>query len=1471
MSLNPDIRDQAYQFFIEEAQELLQVMETGLLELRQDHSISKVHELMRAAHSIKGGAASVELSAIGLLAHRLEDFFKALYSDEVDFDQELESLLLQGYDCLSHPLLEQVAVGSFDEEAALLNAEPVFAALEIRLAEALKNADSYIPSSNDLGVDIVASIFEVDVVQAIAHLQTVMLQPGDYDLAAELAGTLEMFAGFGELFNLSGFSNIIQTAQAALESNPQNALAIIKITVADCTLAAEQILAGDREQGGTVSQALVELAQGNLVEAGSPEFAAHDSSTNDAISQMFDQLGEDISNDEVEIPEAFSTFSTPIDQTTDDVFAFGSTPVDTDHLWADIPDYQSSVEDIFGTLPENASFDKDIPSTSDDDAFNQMFDSVDEDIQNLTDDKDDEVVTTPETIDQKVDIIAADILAIAEGEGRSIAEIPTDQDNLWSAIPADELSIEDIFGAIPSDYSAIAMELESETASDTASEDSLAIAEGEGRSIAEIPTDQDNLWSAIPADELSIEDIFSSIPSDYSAMAMELESETPEAKMFDLLGDDPLVDQSITEPEAELINLEINPTINNTTDDSLEQACTETSPELSPTVEQKINQEVDQSVQLPITAAVESISNIFENLPQAQKDFLLPIVSAPTQPKPKLTAKNTANKNTTAKLSVRVDLDRLERMNNLVGELTINRNSLALQNEQLQENVAELEQKFWRLRGVTRQLREISDQILLEGRLDFPKGKGVASRPASAHALPSRDLFSSSVPERQIPGNNLAEAEFDILELDSYSLLHASLQEVLEEMMQLEESVEDITIFAQQSDRTIDSQRQMLGQIRDELMWVRMLPLDHILQRFPRTLRDLASKYHKPVELKLQGTGVLVDKAVLEKLADPLLHLLRNGFDHGIENPQTRAQQGKSTTGLIEIQAYYQGNQTVIEVKDDGQGLDLQKIAQKGIERGLISAEQAASASPERLFELIFEPGFSTASQVSEISGRGVGMNIVRSQVETLKGKISVTSMPGKGSTFTLRLPLTLTIAKLLVCSLGSTNFALPADSIEEIIIPTAEQIKLANGQQFLSLKGKLIPIYVLSKVLAYNCPIPDTDSNSKAFQTIAPPEDWAAPLLLLRRGQQLFALEVARLLSEQELVIKPFGKGIAAPNYSYGCAILSDGSLIPAFDGAALIGMILGEEPSLMTMGNYSPEVGLTAESSESDLIEQEMTKEGATTKSLTALKTIMIVDDSTALRRTMALTLEKEGYRVIQKKDGKEALDGFKQHPQLDLIICDVEMPVMNGFEFLGMRRRDSALAKVPTFMLTSRSGEKHRNLAKQLGADGYFTKPYVEQDFIQDIKKFLDSQSQTLPPQNHIPQPIQGAIATKTKIKTKTILIIDDSSALRRTLALSLEQKGYRVLQGRDGTEGLEQLRHNQHTDLVICDIEMPNLNGFEFLTLRRQETQLSKIPVVMLTSRGSEKHRALASSLGAVGFFTKPYVEDKFISEIEQYIC
>ena len=1303
MSLNPDIRDQAYQFFIEEAQELLQVLEDGLLNLREDHSTNKVHELMRAAHSIKGGAASVELEAIKLLAHRLEDYFKALYSDRVEFNEELESLFLQGYDCLRHPLTEQMETGSFDEEAALLTAEPIFTALETLLGDALQEGDNYIPSANDLGVDIVASIFEVDVAQSLDRLAQVLATPENYEVSGELRAQLEVFAGFAELFNLSGFSQIIQIAQTALDSYPDRALEILRVAHADLMASKEAVLAGDRDRGGEPSQALITLANSAATEG---------------------QLGTDteVVSDDLAFNDADNIFAGTAD--TDSLWSISSVA----EPWAETA---PEVDDVFGTIP------------------------------------DDETVSETE---------------VENSEAEPWAETTAEVDDVFGTIPDDETD-ESAFAAISDD---------------------------------------------VDPNDPSLSEIFAQIPISSERQPAISEPLANQENVSDI-DESPADDEDIDVDEMFGIDREI----------------------------------VRSDIPTPqnMEAAVDSIEEIFESLPTVES---IPSAlsfseekrhpdSSPAQATPKSAPATPQSKSKKAvtNLSVRVDLDRLERMNNLIGELTINRNSLALQNQQLQDNVDELVKKFFRFREVTKRLQEVSDKMLIESekeRVILPQQLGEITGRSSAWGFP-----------RLTPTH--LNSEFDSLEMDSYSSLYSALQGVLEEVVQLEEGVDDIAIFAKQSDRTIDIQRQMLGQMRDELMWVRMLPLEQIVQRFPRTLRDMSRKYQKPVDLNLNGTEVLLDKAVLEKLQDPLLHLLRNSFDHGIEAPEIRAQAGKPETGSIEINAYYQGNQTVIEVKDDGQGLDLTKIANKAINKGLLSAEQAAVASKEELFNLIFEPGFSTANQVSELSGRGVGMSVVRSQVEFLKGKITVVSTRGQGTTFTLRLPLTLTIAKLLVCSLGSTAFAIPSDSIEEIIIPTSAQIKFSGQQKFLLWGNRLVSVYPLKQVLEYNCTIPHTGLSSKAFETIAAPQDWALPLLLLRRGQQLFALEVENLISEQELVIKPFSKAIAAPKYTYGCTILGDGTLVPAIDGATLLEEILGEAAYSST-ANIDSAIdinSLTDSAMESESIESTGSSAQSTTGN--KLLTIMVVDDSTALRRTMSLSLEKQGYRIIQSKDGKEAIDNFAKNPEIDLIICDVEMPTMNGFEFLGMRRRDSQLGKVPVVMLTSRSGAKHRNLAMQLGANGYFTKPYIEQDFLVEINKILTNKNKAL---------TQSTSKITQKKTNQTILIIDDSSALRRTLALCLEKKGYRVLQARDGGEGLDILKQNLQTTLVICDVEMPNVNGFEFLTARRDEPQLTQIPVAMLTSRSSDKHRTLAKSLGANVYFTKPYVEETFMVEIENII-
>jgi len=277
MSLSPEIRDQAYQFFIEEAAELLHIIEMGLLDLRNERSTAKIHEVMRAAHSIKGGAASVELDTIKTIAHRLESIFKALYSDTVIITPELETALLQGYDCLRMPLEQQISSGTMDEAIALAQAEPILQTLEGLLGEALQEAESYVPTSEELGVDIVASIFEVDVVQGLERLQEVRRNPGAYPVVGELRAQLEVFSGLAEILNLPGFGVLTQAALDAIHHNPDRVLDILDVVLGDFEIAKNAVLAGDRKEGGAPSVALQALAQGDAV--GLPDAPSPDSAS----------------------------------------------------------------------------------------------------------------------------------------------------------------------------------------------------------------------------------------------------------------------------------------------------------------------------------------------------------------------------------------------------------------------------------------------------------------------------------------------------------------------------------------------------------------------------------------------------------------------------------------------------------------------------------------------------------------------------------------------------------------------------------------------------------------------------------------------------------------------------------------------------------------------------------------------------------------------------------------------------------------------------------------------------------------------------------------------------------------------------------------------------------------------------------------------------------------------------------------
>ncbi|NJO41521.1 MAG: hybrid sensor histidine kinase/response regulator [Cyanobacteria bacterium RU_5_0] len=1094
MAIDPSIRDQAYQFFIEEAPELLQVLEAELLSLSHDRSTAKIHTLMRAAHSIKGGASSVGLDAIAVLAHRLESIFRALYSDTIIINIELEDQLLRAYDCLRLPLTEQITTGSFDAEQALAIANPILTPIEERCGDSLTE-DSYIPSSSDLGVDMVTSIFEVDVVQGLERLMAVLAEPQNYEVAGELQTQVEVFAGFAELLNIPGFGAIAETVQQALNAHPDRTLEIAQLALVEFEQCRQVVLAGDRTGTINISAELIALA----------EFSSDDSNL---------------------------TTISAIDVIT-------ATEPSIERLDAAVP----FLESIFG------------------DGLSP-FESTIDDHSMIADANDLEIVDQDRNEDADLSLASTANLE----ETRIASEV-----EVWVVDNSESINLESI-----TDLVAVTEE----------------ITEG------------------------IIDEFF-------------LEQETENTALVKV---DHLIPSQLSTGGA----LQVRQ-----------------SNELSYSPQSRLNQKRHQAI------------------PDAQS---------------------------TPNLTIRVDSERLERMNNLVGELMISRDGLSLQSEQLQGVLRELSNRFDRFQKMLNQIRDVTDQMFTSSEYSrYDMGT------ASGHHNHSSGKIRDSV---QAPISTIVSSaiiEFDSLEMDNHTALHSQVQEILEDLVQLEESVEDVTLFTRQSNEIIEQQQQTLTYLQNELKWARMLPLSEVLNRFPRVLRNLSNTYHKPVNLNLVGTETLVDKAILERLYDPLLHLLRNAFDHGIEPPFIRQQQGKPEQGQIEIRAYHKGNQTIIEIKDDGQGLNLDRIRSQAFELGWLPADQLLIASPEQLFELIFEPGFSTAKQVSELSGRGVGLDVVRSQLAAVKGTVTVTSAPSKGTTFTLNLPLTLTVARLVIGLIDATPFALPAESIEEMLTPQIDQTKQSGNHRFLYWREQIIPVYRLADLLHYTAPLPET-LPSKALATVDTPPDWAPPLLIVRQEQEFFALEVDRLVNEQELVIKPFGFAIAPPIYAYGCTILGDGSLVPVIDATILLSF---------SQNHRQPITSVTI---------NPVGRQPITPVKTIQTPTILVVDDAVTLRRTLALSLEREGFRALQARDGWEAIEQLRQNPAVKLVICDVEMPKMNGFELLNYRRQDAQLSQVPIVMLTSRSNEKHRWLAKQLGATDYFTKPYLEHEFLAAIKAIV-----------------------------------------------------------------------------------------------------------------------------------------------------
>ncbi|HEY9703300.1 MAG TPA: response regulator, partial [Allocoleopsis sp.] len=719
--------------------------------------------------------------------------------------------------------------------------------------------------------------------------------------------------------------------------------------------------------------------------------------------------------------------------------------------------------------------------------------------------------------------------------------------------------------------------------------------------------------------------------------------------------------------------------------------------------------EIEGKKEQELTGGTLQISQ--EENPQVSKYFQTQeaeIVEEETENQTKTKAENTQSRPAIIKQSVRVDLEELQRLNYLTGNLLINQNRQILQDEQVQESVEKLRSLIQKHQQTLNQLREWSN--LMSTQPDYQRSLVMNQQPFCVI-----DNYGNQ---------GVKQPQFDWLEFDNYTEVYNLFNLALEETIQLTSLTDTIEQIAKQLSYTLEKQQRLLSHVRDDLTSVQMSPLGDILNRFIPMIEQLSNSKNKPVELKISGGQVLVDKAIAEKLYDPLLHLVRNAFDHGIETEEIREQRRKPIKGKIEIRAYHLGNHTIIEIKDDGEGLDFESIKRKAVEKNFVSANQVEQLSKSQLLDLLFEPGFSTAKTLSDISGRGIGLDIVKNQLQSLKGSIRVESQPFMGTTFMLKIPFSLTSAKFFVCQGGNATYALLSESIMKIVLPLPGQIQEFEGKKVLQYGAEtdmsLVPVYKLSELIKYN----DLYIKNHPYflhSKELPTTSRLANLFLLKGNGGLFALEIDQIIGEQELVIRPVGNAITAPSYIFGCSILGDGRLILAIDGAVLVeGANSPKSLPLLTENKVQILPGVSG----NFLPEKTSLKAGdiVPVNSGSNIKKVLVIDDSMSHRQTLTLNLQKAGYEVYQAQDGLEGIEQLQKNPDTELVICDLEMPRMNGFEFLNQWRQDTKFAKTPVLILTSRNSEKHRMLALQLGAAAYFTKPYLEHDFLNKISDLL-----------------------------------------------------------------------------------------------------------------------------------------------------
>ncbi|PYY17903.1 MAG: hypothetical protein DMG61_01565 [Acidobacteria bacterium] len=535
-------------------------------------------------------------------------------------------------------------------------------------------------------------------------------------------------------------------------------------------------------------------------------------------------------------------------------------------------------------------------------------------------------------------------------------------------------------------------------------------------------------------------------------------------------------------------------------------------------------------------------------------------------------------------------------------------------------------------------------------------------------------------------------SEFSELEMDrydDYNILSRSLTEISADVTEV---LTQLDGFVRRVDSDIDEFTGLAHRLQDEITQARMVPIGNLYTRISRTVRDAAKAAGKLVELSLTGAETELDNSIIQQISDPLIHLVRNAVAHGLESTEDRYRAGKTDHGNLAVRAYHRGNHIYIEVEDDGKGIEYERVRKAAVDQGIYAQEQADRLAERELLELLFHPGFSTASRKTELAGRGVGLDVVRANLTALNGEIDVDTQAGVGTRFTLKVPLTLIISQALFVRCGEMSFAVPLSFVEEIRRVPAGTVEEVGGKLLTKVRDAVTEVVRLDSQLR----LPKSDPVSGYHHLVL--------VSVAGRSVGVIVDEVSR---KDEIVIKNLGEYLRNVKLFPGATIAPDGSLILLIDVNRLVAGESIEKRPLMTSATaariFAPGAAAVA----------------AGHIPIGAMEQVAV--DSISVRKFVGRMLEKAGYRVRLAGDGLEALEIALQG-HCDLIITDLEMPRTNGYELMMHLRQTPETRDIPVMVVTSRAGEKHRDRATKEGASAFLTKPVQDEQLIAAVQELI-----------------------------------------------------------------------------------------------------------------------------------------------------